>query len=238
MTDLRALVVDDEPLARRRLRALLDRTPGVQWMAEAATGPEALRAIEEAGPDVVFLDVEMPGMSGVEVMERVNPPLPVIFTTAYDAYAVKAFDLHAVDYLLKPLSADRLREAVERVRRRLADRSRPARQIFARERGRIVPIPVSTIVRLEADGDYVHVHAAGRAHLITATLSSLHERLDADRFRRVHRSHVVNMDFVTAFEPCESSRLRLRMRNGDTVVASRARSRELRAEMGRVGPTW
>lgn len=229
--DLTALVVDDEPLARRRLRALLDGVDGVVWAGEAADGEAALAAMTRLGPDVIFLDVEMPGMSGLDVLDRLDDPPQVVFTTAYEDYAVRAFDLRAADYLLKPFGRERLQAAVDRVHELAGGSRGPARQLFARERGRIVPIPVRTIVRMEADGDYVHVHAAGGTHLITATLSELHARLDPERFLRVHRSHVVNLDAVEELEPFSSSRLRMRLRNGDRVVASRARSKELRGRL-------
>ena len=226
---LRALVVDDEPLARRRLRALIDDAPGITWCGEAENGVRALQLIEDVEADVLFLDIEMPGMSGLDVALLADGRLQVIFTTAFDQHAVKAFDLQAADYLLKPFSAQRLRSAIERARSLAPDQRGAAQRIFARERGRIVPIPARSIVRLEADGDYVHVHTDDREHLITATLSELHARLDQDTFVRVHRSHVVNMNAVARIESSGGSRLRLCLKNGQSILASRARSKELRA---------
>ncbi len=225
---LRAVVVDDEPLARRRLRALIGAARGVTWVGEAENGRRALRLVDEVEPELLFLDIEMPGMSGLEVARLAEERLQVVFTTAFEQHAIRAFDLHAADYLLKPFSVDRLQAAVDRARSLESLRNGPIRRIFARERGRIIPISVSTILRMEADGDYVHVHCAEREYLITSTLSDVHARMDQDAFVRVHRSHVVNLDAVVAFEPWEGSRLRLRLRNGETIVASRGRSKELR----------
>lgn len=226
---LRALIVDDEPLARRKLRRLLDGVEGVECIGEAANGPQAVESIRRENPDVVFLDIEMPGLNGLQVVERVTGPTQIVFTTAYDEHAVSAFELHAADYLLKPFGAARLRAAVDRVRSlRDTESSHGLTRLFVRERGRVLPLTSSSIVRLEADGDYVHVHAAGRVHLVTATLQELHDRLDPDVFKRIHRSHVVNLDHVQAFESVGGGRLRARLTDGSEVVASRSRSRELR----------
>lgn len=231
MRDLRALVVDDEPLARRRLRKLVDRARGVAWAGEAGTGEEALERTRSLRPDLVFLDVRMPGMSGLQVVERMERPAEVVFTTAHDDHAVQAFELHAADYLLKPISAERLQAAVDRVRELIGRGGPRVQRLFVRERGRIVPVPVGTIVRLEADGDYVHIHAGGRSHLVTSTLTELNERLDPSTFERVHRSHVVNLDRVESIGSASSGRLRLVMDDGSEVVASRGRAKELRGRV-------
>ena len=226
---LRALIVDDEPLARRKLRRLLDGLAGIECLGEAANGPQAVEMIKREKPDVVFLDIEMPGLSGLQVVERLSEPTHIVFTTAYDEHAVAAFEVHAADYLLKPFGAARLQSAVDRVRSlRGAGPARGLARLFVRERGRVLPLTASSIVRLEADGDYVRVHAAGRVHLVTATLQELHDRLDPDVFKRIHRSHVVNLDHVQVFEPAGGGRLRARLTDGSQVVASRTRSRELR----------
>lgn len=232
MTELRALVVDDEPLARRRLRRLLEMATGVTWAGEASSGREALDAIRRVRPDLVFLDIRMPGLTGLQVLERADPPVQVVFTTAFDEHAVAAFELRAADYLLKPFGPERLQAAVERVRELVAARRRPSRRLLVRERGRVVPVSTSSIVRLEAEGDYVRVHAGGREHLLTGSLGALHGRLDPERFVRVHRSHVVNLDFVDSIEPWEGSRLRIALADGSHVVASRSRARALRARFG------
>jgi two-component system LytT family response regulator len=247
---IRALLIEDEPLARRQLRDLAAAVPWLSCVGEAADGATAVRAIDELRPDLVFLDIRMPELSGLEVLERTEHEPAVIFTTAFDQYAVAAFELGALDYLLKPFGRDRFLAAVERARRALgaarpddddADSSTvararaalgtpagPAERIFVRDRGRILPIPVREIERLEAEDDYVAVHARGRRFLVYLPLGEFERRLDPDRFLRVHRSHVVNLDYVIALVPYDAARLQVEMRDGMKIMASRARSRELR----------
>ncbi|MFN2564441.1 MAG: LytR/AlgR family response regulator transcription factor [Gemmatimonadaceae bacterium] len=247
---VRALIVEDEPLARRQLRELAAEVPWLACVGEAEDGAAAVRAIDELRPDLVFLDIRMPELSGLEVLDRAEHEPAVIFTTAFDTYAVSAFELGALDYLLKPFGRERFLAAVERARRALgaqrldeSDRDTstlararaalgstggPAERIFVRDRGRIVPIPVREIERLEAEDDYVAVYARGRRFLVYLPLSEFERRLDADRFLRVHRSHVVNLDYVAALVPYDAARLQVEMRDGTKLMASRARSKELR----------
>jgi two-component system, LytTR family, response regulator len=247
---IRALVIEDEPLARRQLRELATGVPWLSCVGEVGDGAAAVRAIDELRPDLVFLDIRMPELSGLEVLERTEHEPAVIFTTAFDQYAVAAFELGALDYLLKPFGRERFLAAVERARRTLGAarpdegdsdsstlaRARaalgtsagPAERIFVRDHGRIVPIPVRDIERLEAEDDYVAVHARGRRFLVYLPLGEFERRLDPERFLRVHRSHVVNLDFVTALVPFDAARLQVEMRDGTKLMASRARSRELR----------
>ena len=249
---IRALIVEDEPLARRQLRELIAGVPWLQCVGEAEDGVAAVRAVDELRPDLVFLDIRMPELNGLEVLERARHEPAVIFTTAFDAYAVTAFELGALDYLLKPFGRERFLAAVERARRALgaarqagdewerdastAVRARtalggaagPVERIFVRDRGRIVPIPAREIERLDAEDDYVAVYARGRRFLVYLPLAEFERRLDPDRFLRVHRSHVVNLDYVTALVPYDGARLQVEMRDGTKLMASRARSRELR----------
>jgi two-component system, LytTR family, response regulator len=247
-TPIRALLVEDEPLARRQLRELAAGVPWLSCVGEAEDGVAAVRAIDELRPDLVFLDIRMPELSGLDVLEHAEHEPAVIFTTAFDRYAVTAFELGALDYLLKPFGRDRFLAAVERARRVLGARPNddsdsstlararaalgsstgPAERIFVRDRGRIVPIPVRDIDRLEAEDDYVAVHTRGRRFLVYLPLGEFERQLDPARFLRVHRSHVVNLDFVTALVPFDASRLQVEMRDGTKLMASRARSRELR----------
>lgn len=234
-----AVVVDDDPLARERLRDLAAEVPLVDIVGEAADGISAMGVLERIRPDLVFLDIEMPGRNGLEVARTMTHPAAIIFTTAHNHYAVTAFELSAVDYLLKPFGAERFREAVQRalaVRpRELPDpRLREAGElgerltrIFVRERDAIVPISVERIVRFEAEGDYVMVHTDERSHLVRLRLQDLEGRL-GDGFLRVHRSHLVNLSHVKRFENQDDARLLVVMSDGTRVVASRARSRELR----------
>jgi two-component system LytT family response regulator len=237
-----ALVVDDEPLARRKVRELLRDVPWIRCLGEAADGMSAMRVIDEQRPDLVFLDIRMPGLSGLEILKRVRHVPAVIFTTAYDRYAVTAFELAAVDYLLKPFSRDRFLQSLERARpglvRRTATppaeraeetlRPAPMRRLFVREGGRILPLRSLTVERLEACDDFVYVYAAGRRYRVNAPLSELEQRLDPAVFVRIHRSHIVNLDHVVAWSPYDGSRYEVRLRDGTVLTASRQRSRMLR----------
>lgn len=242
---VRALIAEDEPLARRTLREFAGELDWMQVIGEAADGAEAVRMIDALAPDLVFLDVQMPEVSGLEVLRRIRHDPEVVFTTAHDGYAVAAFELEALDYLLKPFGRERFRAAAERVRRRLAATAPPSpaageraattrepgplERIFVRHRDRIVPVRVEDIAWLEAADDYVTVHAGGQRYLVSLALADLERRLDPARFRRVHRSHVVNLDHVVSLRPYDDARrLVISLRDGSEVLASRAGSLELR----------
>jgi two-component system, LytTR family, response regulator len=242
----RAVVVEDEPIARAQLVELLADVDWLECVGEAADGASAVALIDERTPDLVFLDIEMPELSGLEVLRRMRHDPAVVFTTAYDKFAVAAFELEAVDYLLKPFGRDRLSAALDRVRRSLAlerDASSGIRaraaldqlagdgtltRIFVRDRGRILPIVVGEIERLQADDDYVAVHSRGRRFLVYLGMNEFEARLDAGKFLRIHRSHIVNLDHVAALIPFDGARLQIEMRDGTKLLASRTRSRELR----------
>lgn len=239
-----AVVVDDDTLARERVKDLLAEVPLVEIIGEAADGLSAVRLIDEARPDIAFLDIEMPALSGLQLLERLRHQPVVVFTTAYDQYALTAFELAAVDYLLKPFGLDRFKAALERAVRSVAAKG-PAstsvararetlggegetlRRLFLRERDTILPVEVDRVTRFEADGDYVLVHAGERPFLVRLKLQDLEARLGG-RFLRVHRSHLVNLDHVRRFEPHDTTRLAVIMSDGTRIVASRARSQELR----------
>lgn len=238
---LSVLVCEDEPLARLHLRALIEATPGLLWVGDVADGANAVTLIDRLRPALVFLDIQMPELPGTAVLERIVHRPAVIFTTAFDSYAVQAFELGAVDYLLKPFGPERFATAVGRAERALAagesdsvqDRVRAVQgtlsRVFVRERGRIVPVAVGEIERLEAEDDYVAIVTRGRRHLLTITLAALLERLDGRRFVRVHRSHAVNLDYVASLTPFDSGRLSVEMRDGTRVTASRSGTQLLRA---------
>lgn len=220
---MRALVVDDEPLVRERLRTLLATHPDVEVVGERGDGPSALDAFRELAPDVVFLDIQMPGLSGLEVAEtwRREGLLPVIvFVTAFDQFALDAFRLHALDYLTKPIDPERFSEALDRARESLKshDRGELDRRIQAmldmherrqavrphlvvRERERYLLVPTAEIHALEATGNYVCIHCERTNHLLRGPLSSLETKLDPRRFLRTHRSWVVNLDHVREAHP-------------------------------------
>lgn len=240
---LGVLIADDEPLARQALRDYVDEEPGLVVLGVAEDGPRAAERIDALRPDVVFLDVRMPGLSGLEVLDRIDHRPAIVFTTAYERFAVAAFELGAVDYLLKPFGRDRFREAVRRTQalvdggsaadgvaraRQALRRSTPLERIFVRDGERFLPIETADITRVEASGDYARVHASGASHLLSVTLAELEERLDGARFVRVHRSHMVNLAAVREVRRADDRRLRVVLRDGSEVVASRSGSTRLR----------
>ena len=236
------LIVDDEPLARARLRSLINGVNWLQCLGEAGSGRTALNAVKELSPDLLFLDIRLPGESGIDVLRRMSRPPAVMFTTAYDEYALTAFELGAIDYLLKPFGRERFNRALERARPVLelkagADVGARAREVFAGDRvtrlfvrdgGRIVPLAARSIERIEACDDYVMVYAASRTYRLNLQLSAIESRLDPNQFVRIHRSHIVNLDSVTAIAPYDGSRFQVTLRGGAAIVASRQRSRVLR----------
>ena len=229
---IRAVIVEDEPLARRTLKDFLGEIDWVELAGEAENGSDGIRLVDRVRPQLVFLDVQMPGLSGLELLERLRYEPAIVFTTAHDEYAVRAFELGAVDYLLKPFGRARFRKTLERIRSRIegAATAAPAERLtrlFVRDGDRILPLAIGDVVRLEAADDYVTVHSGGREFLVGLTLQEFEHRLPPDRFVRVHRSHIVNLDHVTSIEP-HDRRLVVRMRDGSTVVASRAASQTLR----------
>jgi two-component system LytT family response regulator len=237
------LVVDDEPIARAGLKGMLTAFDWIEVVGEAADGQAAVRAIETLKPELVFLDVQMPGLLGTDVPRQITHRPFIIFTTAYSQHAVTAFELGAVDYLMKPFGPTRLAAAMERVRAAIGEPSSldaierlsgalgggPITRLFVRVGNAIVPIPVDRVSHLEADGDYVVAHVAGARHLLHLALSSLATRLDPKRFAQVHRAHVVNLDHVRAFKRDVRGNLEAELADGTKVPVSRARAQELRA---------
>jgi two-component system LytT family response regulator len=240
---VRTLVVEDEPEARRMLRDFLEEASWVEVVGEAADGREAVASIDRLEPALIILDVRLPELSGLEVLEQIHHQPEVVFATAYDQYAVAAFELGALDYLVKPFGRQRFRRMLDRVRRRLsaepetpsaAERARtamgpsPLRRLFARRGERIVPVAAAGIVRIQARGDYAEVHAPGGPFLLHVSLSELAARLDPGRFVQVHRSHIVNLDAMKLLQPHDERRLVIVLTNGEEIVASRAASEALR----------
>lgn len=242
---VRAVVCEDEPLARRAIQDYLEDVAWVQIVATAGDGKESLRLIHKHEPDLVFLDVRMPGLSGVEVLEALQHRPAVVFTTAFDEYAVAAFEHGAVDYLVKPFGKERLIQTLDRVRVRLVGEARARRardaggrstgggerhleRIFARHRGTIVPVPVREIRHLEAVAGGVELHAEGGTLTLASTLGEVESRLDPRDFVRVHRGHVVNLAHVRGIRRYDDRRLQVILDDGTTIVASRAGSRSLR----------
>lgn len=246
MTDdaiVRVLIADDEPIARAGLRALLRTFEWLTVVGEAASGPAALEAIDALRPDVVFLDIQMPGMLGTDVMRSMQHQPLIIFTTAWSQHAPDAFELGALDYLLKPFGPERLQRTLERVRATLgesdvvagADRWRELQRsgtigrLFVRVGRTLVPVAIETVDWFEADGDYVAVHVGRARHLIHVALARLETRLDPARFVRIHRTTIVNLSRVVAFRPIANGRFEAELQDGTRLDVSRAKARELRA---------
>ena len=241
---LRAVIVDDEELARGYLRELLREHPEIEIAAECANGFDAVKAIGEAAPDLLFLDVQMPKLDGFEVLELIDAGPAVIFTTAYGQYAIQAFDAHAADYLLKPFDAERFERALERAKTRLGERrpaaeaavERPAEQrperIVVKDGTRVHVIPLDRLDYAEAQDDYVALHSGGKQYLKQQPIASLEAALDPARFVRIHRSVIVNLERVARIEPYgKESRLAI-LADGSRLPVSRAGYARLLEAMG------
>lgn len=245
---IRTLIVDDEPLARDGLRVRLQRESDVEIIGEAGDGPGAVEAIRSLHPDLVFLDIQMPGMGGFEILEQVAAEhLPiVVFVTAHDEHALRAFDVHALDYLLKPVADDRFLESLRRARAALdaetpaagmrerlagaldaqaaaATAASPAviRRFVVKERGRYLLVPAEEVSWIGAAGNYAEIHARGGAYLVRATIADLAARLDPARFARIHRSTIVQIDRIREIIPEWHGDFDVVMEDGTTLRMSR-----------------
>jgi two-component system LytT family response regulator len=236
---LRILIVDDESVARRRVRRLLAAEPDAAVIGECGDGQSAIAAIVADRPDLVFLDVQMPECDGFEVLQAIpTEELPaVLFVTAYDRYALRAFDVHAIDFLLKPFTRERFRVALARARERLERRDRDAgltalvaslreRQRYlsrvpVRTAGRIVLVELATVDWLEAADNYVRLHVQKREYLVRETLASLEAQLDPDRFARIHRSAIVQIDRIVELHPATHGDFDVLLRDGTRLTLSR-----------------
>lgn len=239
--NLRALVVDDEPLARQRIRHLLRRATDIDVAGECANGLEAVKAIEDLKPDLVFLDVQMPELDGFGVVEAVGAEAmpPTLFITAYDQHALRAFEVHALDYLLKPFSVERFHQALERARRwcihqkdgtgpnleALIDGLRQERpwvdRLLVKLGDRHVLVRTAAIQWIEAEDNYVRLHVEGTSHLLRQTMTGVLGRLDPAQFRRIHRSAIVNLDCIKEFQPWSGGDHLVIMRDGTKLTLSR-----------------
>jgi two-component system LytT family response regulator len=242
MQKMRALIVDDEPLAREGIRQLLLRETDIETCGECSDGLEAIEEIERKKPDLLFLDVQMPEIDGFEVLDSLQlDRLPgVIFVTAYDQYALRAFDVHAVDYLLKPLDVERFHEALDRARQRHAQENREeiteslrallkearvrrkfVERFVARSVGKIQVVRAADIDWIDAEADYACLHCRGKKHLIRQTMNILERRLDPDRFMRIHRSTIVNIDRVKELQTLSHGDCTLLLEDGTRLTMSR-----------------
>jgi two-component system LytT family response regulator len=251
---VRVLIVDDEPLARERIRGLLRDEPDVQ-VEEHGNGEDAVDGVRTFQPDLVFLDVQMPGLDGFGVLERLAPgPIPlVVFVTAYEQHALRAFEVHALDYLLKPFDAERFAVALRRARARLAAGApdqvtaalrallddvrprepRPVAVLSVRSGDRIVPVRVDEIDWIEAEGNYVRLHRGRASHLLRETMASLEESLDPQRFRRIHRSAIVNVDRIAELLPWFGKDFKVKLKDGTELTLSRSYVDRLAEFVGR-----
>jgi two-component system LytT family response regulator len=254
MKKIRTLVVDDEPLARERLTSLLAAEPDIEVLGQCRDGEEAVRGIMDHTPDLVFLDVQMPAMNGFEVIEAVGSermPL-VIFVTAYDQHALKAFQVRALDYVLKPFDRERFQEALQRARaqiqrdetgdlgRRLLALVKDLRRdqpktdrLVVKSGGRLFFLRTDEIDWIEAAGNYVRLHVGTTSHLLRETMNAIEGRLDAEKFFRIHRSRIVNMERIQEMQPWLNGEYAVVLRTGTRLTLSRGYREKLQERLAR-----
>lgn len=240
-----AIVADDEPVAREGLRHALADVSWVDCVGEAANGEEAVALIDRLKPELAILDIQMPGLLGTEVLRRCTHRPYVIFTTAYAQHAVTAFELGALDYLLKPFGAQRLQAALDRARSALGEPAAmagnnafdrltealskaPMRRLFVRTGQHLLPVDVDSIIWFEASGDYVVAHTATSRHMVHVSLNRIESRLDPECYLRIHRTHIVNMRHVRRFRSVAKGQLAAELTDGTLLPVSRVRASELR----------
>lgn len=236
-------IAEDEPLARETLRDWIQAHPQLRLVGEAADGASALKHIDKLAPDAVFMDIQMPEMTGLEVLQRLTHAPDFIFTTAYDQYAVIAFELNAIDYLLKPFSRERFDAAVERLlelavpskdllqlalKQAAEQETAMLKRILVRDRGHIFPLATDEIEYLKSEEKYTVIAARKKTFLVRIGLSELSTRLDPGKFIRIHRSTLINLDFVESMRADDQSQLQIQMRDGTQLVANREASKMLR----------
>ncbi|HKY41548.1 MAG TPA: LytTR family DNA-binding domain-containing protein [Pyrinomonadaceae bacterium] len=256
---IKTLIIDDEPLARRNLRLLLEKDPQIEILEECRNGREAVKAINALSPDLIFLDIQMPEMDGFDVLARVGPEhiQAIIFVTAFDQYALKAFDVHALDYLLKPFDDERFAHAlnraksqieareIDRLSKRLlalleereSERKRPRQEtnyltrVMIKVSGRVTLLKVDEIDFIEADGNYAKLHVGRKAHLLREKMHDLEERLDPAKFVRIHRSVIVNLDRIKEMHPHFNGDYIVVLEDGRKLRLSRTRRENLEARL-------
>ena len=246
MTKYKAVIVEDEKLARDLVKNYLSTHESIELIGEFADGFSGLKAINELKPDIVFLDVQMPKLTGLELLELVEESPQIIFTTAYDEYAINAFDLNAVDYLLKPFSKDRFDKAVEKVFGQLTS-NEPAKsvnqlkthieenvsidKIVVKSNNNINVIPLSEVNYIESEDDYVMIHTDSGKHLKHQTMKFYEEQLNKNMFIRIHRSYIVNINLINKIEKFGKDSYQVVLKNGKDLKVSRSRYQELKATL-------
>lgn len=246
--NIRTLIVDDEPVAREYIRDLLQEEDAVEITGEASDGPEAVKAALTQKPDLIFLDIQMPGMDGFEVLNHIRQTYHphFIFVTAYDKYALKAFEINAIDYILKPFERTRFHISLERAKesihagrdrdfenrmnalvKNLNQEKKYLKRLLVKSRGRIYFIRTDDIQHIEAAGNYVSLCVAGTEHLIRETLNAIDKRLDPEKFVRIHRSTIVNIEFIRELQPQPSGEYICMMSDGKRLTLSRTYRSEL-----------
>lgn len=245
---LRALIADDEPAALNGLARRLAELPGIEIVRQCANGIEALEGIRDVKPDAAFLDVAMPGLSGVDVVRALSPSERprIVFVTAFDQFAVEAFDLHAVDYLLKPFERERLRETVTRLRERrargdqgldeLLSASLPSEHLVVKDGDRVLVIPTKDIDWCQAEDNYVRIHAGPQRHLVRMTLRRIEDQLPKTSFARIHRSTIVNVARVRECAPLGGGEYRVTLATGARLVLSRGYRQSMLDRLSRARP--
>lgn len=238
---MKALLIDDERIARAELRRLLGAHPEIEIVGEARNGREAIEQIGSLAPDLIFLDVQMPGMSGFELLERLDEPPQVIFTTAFDKHALQAFDANALDYLLKPIAPERLATALKKLHPTRSDAApstapvtpstTPQDRVFVRDGDRCWMVQFSEIALLESEGNYTRLYFAGNKPLIPRSLAVLEERLDPTIFFRASRQHMINLRAIERIDPGVSDNLIVSVKGGHKIEMSRRQSLRLREMM-------
>jgi two-component system, LytTR family, response regulator len=247
---IRVCIADDEPLARERIRTFLEQEPDVRVVSECADGAEAIAEIQRERPDLVFLDIQMPVVDGFGVLRALDDALPpaVIFVTAHDEYALQAFEVHALDYLLKPFNGERFRRALQRARLELLKEQpagvsqrllslleelqqqgrRPQERLVLKTSGRVSFLKVDEIDWIEAEGNYVRLHVGVTSHLLRETMKGIEARLDPSRFIRIHRSTIVNTDRIRELQPLFHGEYAVILQDGTRLTASRGPDNKLR----------
>jgi two-component system LytT family response regulator len=253
MTRIRTVIVDDEPIARARVLSLLNEEPDIEVVGECSNGPDAVSTIAEKAPDLVFLDVQMPEMDGFEVARSLGPDrMPaVVFVTAFDQYALRAFEIHALDYLLKPFSAQRFKSSLSHVRQQFAQRQattlgrqlldmlpdmpkrEPSRdRLVVKSSGRVYFVRIADIDWCEAAGNYVCLHVGTQSHMVRETMSRLEAQLDLRQFVRIHRSTIVNVDRIEELRSSFNGEHLVVLRDGRRLTLSRGYRDALQARLG------